>query len=435
MRPVYKRLWVALVAAIGAVMLGLLAALLLDLVGHRESAPEPEPVVINLVYAFQNPQWNACVETVVSRFEADNPGIRVEYEIRYADAVYEDMLSKLVARDELGDIVQLKEPTAYARAGLIAPLPSSLAEQSSSRCELSGQTYAMSALASTTGVVYNKALFRECGVEPPETYEDLLSLCAALKRQGVTPIGVGGKDLWHMEYWLNHFLRADILAEDPDFLAECTAGTSSWQDEAAGQMFTHLSQLFARGYVDGRWLSTPDSALAYHLAQGEVAMVFSGPWLAFDAQKLDPALDLGWFYVPNEAGQTVAGESADVFWAVTASCAADSARYDAAVKFLEYFYSPGIYEDVCAGMAGFSALRDPARGQYQPAAIVREVSLAHEGADLRLSAYVGDANTPAGFEKRLLNILMEMCQGQYTPEEAQARAQQAWEQCMEVEGA
>jgi len=431
MRPAFKKLWTALVTAIALVMLVLL---LLDLVGQKTEEPEPEPVVVNLVYAFQNPQWNACVETVVKGFEADNPNIRVEYEIRYADAVYEDMLSKLVARDELGDIVQLKEPTAYARAGLLASLPSSLSEQSAARCELEGETFAVSALAATTGIVYNKAIFRECGVEPPETYGDFLALCAGLKRQGVTPLGVGGKDLWHMEYWLNHFLRTDILAQNPNFLACCTVGTRSWQDEAAGRLFTHLSQLFARGYVDERWLSTPDSALAYHLAQEEVAMVFSGPWLAFDARELNPKLDLGWFYVPNEQGQTVAGESLDVFWAITSSCAGDSARYDAAVKFLEYFYSPGIYEDVCAAMAGFSTLQDPARGQYPPDEIIREVSQAYAGADLRLSAYVGDADTPAGFEKRLLNILMEMCQGEYAPEEAQAHTQRAWEQCMGVGG-
>lgn len=419
-----------MVAAIGLVMLSLLVLLLLDLLGEKEHAEEPEPIVVNLVYAFQNPQWNASVETVVSRFEADNPDIHVEYEIRYSDMVYEDMLSKLVARDELGDIVQLKEPTAYAEAGLISPLPAALARQCAIRCDLAGEAWATAALGSTTGVVYNKEIFQTCGVEPPQTWGEFLSLCAKLKRQGVIPLGVGGKDLWHLEYWMNHFLRTDILSEDGEFLARCAAGERAWTDEAPGELFTHLSQLFSRGYVDEQWLSTPDSALAYHLAQGEVAMVFSGPWLAFDAQELSPALDLGWFYVPDEQGRTVAGESVDVFWAVTSSCAQDEERYAAAVKFLEYFYSPGVYEDVCADMAGYSTLEDEDRGRYPTTPLIQEVHRARLAADMRISAYVGDADTPAGFEKRMLNILLEMCQGQYGPETAGELAQQAWRRCM-----
>lgn len=357
----YYKVWRWIIAA--AVVLLAAMAVVPALWGRHEAETTVEKdITINLVYAFQNRQWSACVEEVVRQFEQTHPGVHIAYEIQYEDEVYEDTLTKLVARDELGDIVQLKEPLRFAKSGLF------------------------------------------------------------------TPLGVGGGDLWHMEYWLNHFLRSDVLSREPDFLAQCKAGERDWSDPLITEMLVHIAQLFRRGYVDSDWLNTPDAALAYHLAEEEVAMVFSGPWLIRDALALNPSLELGWFYVPNEDGQVVAGESVDVFWAVSAGCARDAERYEAACDFLEFFYSEGVYEEVCASMAGFSTLADQGRGRYETSAAIGEMAAAREGADLRFTAYVGDGDTPPGFEKRLLETLMELCRGSLDLEEAQALCVEYWEQ-------
>lgn len=424
---------VVLVLVVFCVALMILLAFLLP--GGRQAKTEekPEQTVINLVYAYQNSQWNACVEEVIRRFEEEHPEIDVRYEIRYEDMVYEDMLNKLAARDELGDVVQLKEPYAWAESGLIAVLPETLGEQVAFRCELDGQTYAVAALGTTTGVVYNKTFFETNHLSPPETYREFLALCESLKQKGITPLGVGGKDLWHFEYWLNHFLRADVLSVEPDFLAQCSAGTRDWSDPLITQMLTHLNQLFRSGYVDGSWPSTPDGAMAYHIAEGEVAMVFSGPWLVSDVLGLNPGLELGWFYVPNTAGQVVAGDSVDVFWAVTEGCARDEARYAAAVEFLEYFYSVDVYEDVYTAMAGYSTLTDRSRDRQPEDSVLAEVVADQFAADLHFSAYVGDENTPPGFEKKLLTLLSQMCAGELTVAETQELAHRYWDECLSQE--
>lgn len=415
------------IAGGAAALIALGAALAFLFRGEEKPTPEKD-VTVNLIYAFQNSQWNACVEEVVRRFEAENPGIYIAYEIRYEDAVYEDTLTRLIARDELGDVVQLKEPYRFAENGLLAALPEELCAQVGTVCRVEGRPCAIAALGATTGVVYNKAVFAQYGLEPPGTWQEFLDLCAVLRRNGIAPIGVGGGDLWHLEYWMNHFLRTDVLSREPDFLTQCAAGTRDWSDPLVTRMLEHMSQLFRRGFVDENWPNTPDAAMAYHLAEGEAAMVFSGPWLISDALALNPALDLGWFYVPDEAGQVTAGESVDVFWAITEGCARDPERYEAAVAFLTYFYSEGVYEEVCAAMSGFSTLLDADRGQYEKTSAVMEMAAAHEGADLRLSAYVGDEDTPPGFEKRLLSILVRLCGGELTVEEAQTLAVQSWEQ-------
>ena len=419
-----------LIAVIICVVLMLVLAYFLPAQpASRKPESESEQTVINLVYAYQNSQWNACVEEVVRRFEEDHPNIDVQYEIRYEDSVYEDVLNKLAARDELGDIVQIKEPYAWAESGLIAPLPQALTEKVGTTCTVNGQTYGVCALGITTGVVYNKILFDQFGLSVPETYEEFLELCEVLKYNGVTPLGVGGKDLWHFEYWMNHFLRADVLSVEPDFLALCDKGERDWSDPLIRTMLSHLNELFRKGYVAETWPATPDGALPYHMAEQEVAMVFSGSWLAADAIALNPQLQLGWFYVPNTAGQVVAGESLDVFWTVTEDCAQDKDRYEAAVAFLEYFYSEDIYEGIYTAMAGYSTLNGSNSYASSSQGMQVDVARAHSGADSHFRAYVGDENTPPGFEKKLLTLLSQMCAGQLNVDDVQTAACKYWSEC------
>lgn len=421
-----------------AVLLGICVLLTLVVVLRQKTPAVPEEeeteqTVINLVYAFQNKQWNACVEEVIRRFEETHPHIDVQYEIRYEDTVYEDLLFRLAARDELGDVVQIKEPYAWAHSGLIATLPQSLTQQVSTLCTVDGETYGVCALGTTTGIVYNKAIFDRFGLSLPTTYDDFLALCATLKENGVTPLGVGGKDLWHFEYWLNHFLRTDILSIEPDFLAQCSSSERDWNDPLITTMLTHLNDLFRLGYVDAGWPSTPDGSMAHLLAEEQVAMVFSGPWLATDALALDENLNLGWFYVPASDGTVIAGDSLDVFWTVTSSCAADPARYAAATAFLEFFYSEGLYEETYSAMAGFSTLNDRSRDRQSDEAILQEVNLAHSAAAQCIRGYVGDENTPPGFEKQLLTLLSRMCAGELTVAETQALSAEYWATYLEQE--
>lgn len=415
----------------------LMLLLLMLLPGPSSAGSEeekPEQTVINLVYAYQNNQWNSCIEEVIRRFEEAHPHIDVQYEIRYEDTVYEDMLYKLAARDEKIDVMQIKEPYAWAESGLIAALPDTLAEQVTTTCTVDGKTYGVCALGTTTGVVYNKTMFEELGLSLPKTYEEFLAVCQTLKENGITPLGVGGKDLWHFEYWLNHFLRADVLSVEPDFLARCSAGERDWSDPLITGMLTHLNDLFRLGYVDESWPSTPDGALAYHVAEGQVAMVFSGPWLASGAQSISPDLDLGWFYVPNTTGNVVAGDSLDVFWTVTGGCARDEERYEAAMAFLNFFYSDIHYVQTYTTMAGFSTRTADLCRDHQPEdGLMLAVNQAHAAADQRISGYVGDENTPPGFEKKLLTLLSRMCAGELTVAETQALASRYWDECLAQE--
>ena len=71
----------------------------------KSAGKDENQVEIELVYAYQNAQWNSAIEATVRNFEKKYPNIKVNYEVNYEDKVYEDILIKKIARNELGDIV------------------------------------------------------------------------------------------------------------------------------------------------------------------------------------------------------------------------------------------------------------------------------------------------------------------------------------------
>lgn len=425
-----------LIILIGVALIFLLISIFTDLFDssfkdrEKASVSEEGNIRIQLVYAFQNAQWNQAVESVIAAFEEENPDILIEYQINYEDEVYEDVLNKLNARGELGDIVQIKTPYFYAASDLLAPIDQEVSELGFSNYIYNNQVYAVGAIGSTVGVVYNKTLFNELGLTEPKTYQEFLNICSVLKENGKTPIIVGGKDLWHMEFWVNHFLRMDILQYDADWLMKCKAGTVSWEDEYPEDMFEHLYELFNSGYVDSNWRYTSDSSLPYIMSQGNSGMMYTGSWAVSQIQDLNPEMEIGWFYLPDEYGNVIVGENRDVFWSVTKECGQDENKYKAAMKFLEFFYTSDEYEIICNQMNALYSTVKPVSYE-ESSETQKEVIAEFYSYENHNTSYLGNQDTPEGFEKKFLSLFIEMVNSEKDLNKYQTLCHQYWQQYME----
>ena len=425
--------------AIALSCIGLVMVIAVTLIGDVISYPRKqntnavEQIELELTYAYQNPQWNAAMENTIRNFEKEYPNINIHYDLSYEEKVYENVLNRKIARNELGDIVQLKTPKAYAAAGLLGPVSAEVASRVSSNFEYDGNVYGLGAIESTWGVIYNKDLFDLYGLKEPENYEDFLNLCRVLKSKGITPIGVGGKDLWHMEYWTNHFFRADVLSGDEDWLKKCEQGLVSWTDEAPRAMMNHFYELFHDGYVNANWITTADTSLAYKMSQGEVAMIYSGPWTAAAIQTLNPEMEMGWFYVPDEDGVIYAADNYDTFWGVTRECAADEKKYEAAMLFLSYFYEESVYAPLCESTCNFPLTVEAI--DYELTPMQEEVTAAFQEADHQIPVYIGNEDTPERFERIMLELVRDILSGECAVEDGLQRIQNSWESCSGQGGA
>ena len=400
--------------------------------GEDESADqEPEQTVLELVYAYQNPQWNAAIEDCVEKFEEAHPDIRIEYEVNYEHKVYEDILSKKIARNELGDIVQLKTPLGYAQSDVLGEISREVANLVTSIYVYDEKIYGVGAVQATSGILYNKKIFEKYNLKEPENWWEFLEICRTLRDQGVVPIGVAGSELWHMEYWVNHFFRTDVLSKNENWLADCADGNVSWTDQEPAQMMSHLSELFSERYVNGDWQTTVDGSLAYKMSEEEIAMIYTGPWTARSIKQLDADMDLGWFYVPDEHGTVYAGENLDTFWSVTKECAADGKKYEAAMTFLKWFYQADNYSSLCKSTFTYPLTKDADLSAETD--IQADIQQSFLEADRKIPLYIGNEDTPQDFEKNMLAIVQEILADECSEKEGLKRIQKLWKQCQKLE--
>lgn len=418
-----------------AVMLGLAAvgfaaaSLVWGRTGNKKE-PVQEPVTLHFVYAYQNAQWNQGIQTIVEKFQQQYPKIRMEVQVQYEDKVYEDALAKLQARGQMGDIIQLKTPERYAREGLLAPIEAHVAGLLEHTSQYQGEVYGMEALGSTNGILYNKDLFEACGVKEPKTYGEFLEICEVLKAQGIPPIGVAGGDLWHLEFWVNHFFRTEIVKNMPNWLSARRAGEVSWQSQEGISMLTHLQQLFSDGYLNEDWQTALDGNLSYRMSMGEVAMMYTGSWTARELTKLNPEIRLGWFYLPDEAGNVVIARNQDVYWCLTKECGEEEEKYRAALCFLEFFYGTDVYEGLCKNTFGFPVTVE--KPYFTGAGIRKEIRDKFIGGH-HVTDYIGNDDTPQNFEKSLLNEVKQLADVQTDVLDTARKLDALWEKYQEQE--
>ena len=66
------------------------------------------------------------------------------------------------------------------------------------------------------GMIYNKAIFEEVGIEFPKTLDEFEKACEAIAAAGYQPVTTGFAEWWVFKHVAQHFMSA--AAEDPDQL-------------------------------------------------------------------------------------------------------------------------------------------------------------------------------------------------------------------------
>jgi raffinose/stachyose/melibiose transport system substrate-binding protein len=153
------------------------------------------------------------------------------------------------------------------------------------------------------GVFYNKKLFADHGVTPPQTWEDFVSAAQKFKAAGVVPITEAGSQGWPVTRLIGDYIFRSL---GPDAMTAVQKGQSKLTDAgyvAAAQAVADLGK--AGLFGDGITSRTTDAANAQFLT-GQAAMMYNGSW--FLANLNDPkqnkigADNVGFIPFPNVTG-------------------------------------------------------------------------------------------------------------------------------------
>lgn len=216
--------------------------------------------------------------------------------------------------------------------------------------EFDGSTYGVPMLGvQPVSFFYNQQVFDEAGVEPPETYEELLDLIDTFQDEDVTPVVLPGAANWTLLMWVSYMVDRVGGAEVYEAISMGEEG--AWEDPAVVEAMERIQDLVDRGafgtnYPGVDWDGGQATAL---LGEGEGAMILMGPWMVQDAEvnaaELVEAGDLGWFEFPElEDGE---GEPGNVVGPLTNyySIHAESDHPDVAMEWLTEHMASDEYID------------------------------------------------------------------------------------------
>jgi ABC-type glycerol-3-phosphate transport system substrate-binding protein len=142
-------------------------------------------------------------------------------------------------------------------------------------------------------IFYNRVLFQKAGLnpdQPPQTWEEFMSVCQKLKSAGVTPLIGGFGDLWVSQTFFRAYawallgedkMRSLFLGETPYLMPECQ------------QVMNYFAELRNKGCLYPGVASMSNKEAEILFANQKAAMMINGSWAVNVFNQMNPTLDLG----------------------------------------------------------------------------------------------------------------------------------------------
>ncbi|GCE09462.1 substrate-binding domain-containing protein [Dictyobacter aurantiacus] len=153
---------------------------------------------------------------------------------------------------------------------------------------------------------YNKDIFKQHKINPPQSWNELLSAINTLKNANVIPIALAGGSKW--PYLMYAEYLADRIGGPDAFNAVLAGKANAWSQDAFIKANTSIQQLVSMGAFGSSFASViadtnQDTALLY---TGKAAMMLQGSWNFPVVQTNSPDFiksgKLGWFPFPAVEG-------------------------------------------------------------------------------------------------------------------------------------
>lgn len=371
-----------------------------------------DPVTISIAYATGDPATKQAIETTIDAFTAANPHVTIKNISETTSDSYLDWLKTKEAVGEFPDLVEMRDTKVFADAGKLAELPEELHSLFTFLPQYEGKSYNAPLTGNTpNGIIYSKKAYADAGVtELPTTYDEFIAVQEKLAASGISPIVVGGKDLFHMGFWVNYFLINNVYNNDPDWNSKRTAQTASFTDAGPVQAITDYKELFSK-YVDKGWLSTGDNQTASMLISGKAAQLYSGPWMFGQIAEADPGFEFGFYAVPNRDGSIIVnGLPTLAGWSLSAEAAKDPAKVEAITAFIKFFFDPAQYGPYLATVNGIPTTT--AEVSYETGEQMQEVLRLMSDSSIKKSMMInqwyGENAIPPQFRNWFYKLLQEL---------------------------
>lgn len=304
-----------------------------------ETTKATRKVELNVMMSF--PQFMDQWESYARQFEAkmleeENIKVTVNLEMPSSDQ-YESVLQARLSGDDAPDLFTLhcNNIRTYNDAGYLydlsnEPLANVIYNDVKSTVSIDGKLMAVPIESQAWGVLYNKAIFAECGLKAPDTLSDLKRICETLKTKGYTPFMLAFQEQWVPQLMTGLTLGDIVSGKLPDWLERMYKNEGSYNE--VREIFDVIDLIMANG--TNRAMEEGSEAGAADFAMGKAVMFVQGTWAANTIMTTNPDMQLGVFALPiNEDPNCT---RVNLSTSTTLAVHPNSNELDIALKFANY---------------------------------------------------------------------------------------------------
>lgn len=194
-------------------------------------------------------------------------------------------LGQLASDNQLYDLTDLYEAPAWDTPG--KKVRDTLVAGAYEQSFFGDKPYVLQPALTVYGIWYNKALLDQKGWEVPETWDDMLALCAEIKTAGIAPWTYQGVHARYMSWPL--ISMAAKLAGPEITVAIDNLEEGAWNNDAIKESAAALQGLKTKGYILDGTEGMDHTQSQAQWSAGKAVFIPSGSWLENEQKDVTPA--------------------------------------------------------------------------------------------------------------------------------------------------
>ncbi|RTE08325.1 extracellular solute-binding protein [Paenibacillus whitsoniae] len=254
----------------------------------------------------------AMLQDVVAATEAKVPGLTITLD-GVEDKVnrFEKLRAEMAAGNppEIFDLFGGTDTRDYVKANRLLDLTPILHElgltdkfYSFEEFTVGGKIYGIPMAGYVEGLYYNKKMLANHGIQPPQTWDELMAAAAKLKSLKITPFALAAKDSWVINMMINTMW---VRTAGPGAIGGLLDGSRKWTDPDMLQAFEQYQTLIQKGYFQDGSLALAYAEQQNTFISGGAAFMFDGSWAntpLLDPEKSSIVNDVGFMSLPAMGG-------------------------------------------------------------------------------------------------------------------------------------
>ena len=293
-----------------------LSATSLFAAGQQEDASDKGSIVIyNSMQG--DPKPREADEALVAMFEEANPNTTVVHSI-VAHEDFKQAIRAYLSASTPPDVLTWfagNRARFFIDKGLIMDISDVWEEQGwndiypkgfQAMSSVDGKQYFLPVSWYWWGVYYRPSVFEKYDITPPETWDELMTVCETLKSNGITPFTIGTKYRWTAAAWFDYF---NMRINGPEFHINLMLGKESYTDSRVKDVFLKWGEMIDKGYfIDSPAAYAWAEAIPF-MANETAGMYLMGDFIR-DSFPEELADDLDFFRFPIIDPSVPVGEDA-----------------------------------------------------------------------------------------------------------------------------